>query len=302
MFADRDIISMKDLSRRDVEEVLETARELEEERSGRLRGGVVALLFYEPSTRTRLSFETGAKMLGAETISIDSKEASSMAKGETLADTVRVVEGYCDLIVLRHPSEGSARMAAEYASVPVINAGDGANEHPTQTLLDLYTIWKWRGSLDGLEVAVAGDLRYGRTVHSLARALTLFDDVTLRMASPEKLAFPEELLKRLDGLAVERAESLEEGVAGADVLYLTRIQEERFSDPEEYEEVAGSYRVTPEVLEGRDVALMHPLPRVDEISPEVDEMEQGMYFEQSANGVAVRKALLTMLLNREGSR
>lgn len=279
--------------------MLETARELEEERSGRLRGQVVALLFYEPSTRTRLSFEAGAKMLGAETISIDSKEASSMAKGETLADTVRVVEGYCDLIVLRHPSEGSARMAAEYASVPVINAGDGANEHPTQTLLDLYTIWKWRGSLDGLEVAVAGDLRYGRTVHSLARALTLFDDVTLRMVSPEKLAFPEELLKRLTGLEVERAESLEEAVEGADVLYLTRIQEERFTDPEEYEEVAGSYRVTPELLEGRDLALMHPLPRVDEISPAVDDMEQGMYFEQSANGVAVRKALLTLLLEGE---
>lgn len=299
MFTDRDIISMKDLSRGDVEEVLETARELEEERSDRLRGCVVSLLFYEPSTRTRLSFESAAKMLGAETISIDSKEASSMAKGETLSDTVRVVEGYCDLVVIRHPSEGSARMAAEYASVPVINAGDGANEHPTQTLLDLYTIWKWRGSLDGLDIAVAGDLRYGRTVHSLARALTLFDDVTLRMVAPEKLAFPGDLLKRLTGITIENEESLEEAVEGSEVLYLTRIQEERFTDPEEYEEVAGSYRVTPELLEGRDLALLHPLPRVDEISPEVDEMEQGKYFEQSANGVAVRKALLTLLLEGE---
>ncbi|MBS1263900.1 MAG: Aspartate carbamoyltransferase [Methanonatronarchaeales archaeon] len=296
MLPGRDIISMMDLSREGIEEVVDLAGELEDERSGRLEGKLVALLFYEPSTRTRLSFEAASKMLGAETISIDSKEASSMAKGETLADTVRVVEGYCDLIVLRHPAEGSARMAAEFSGVPLINAGDGSNEHPTQTLLDLYTIWKWRGGLDGLTVTVAGDLRYGRTVHSLARALALFEDVTLTTVSPDNLRLPEDLVGQLDGLEVREGDDLEGAVESAEVLYLTRIQRERFADPEEYRKVAGSYRVMPELLEGRDLVLMHPLPRVDEISPEVDDMPQGRYFEQSANGVAVRKALLSLLL------
>lgn len=290
---------MKDLSRSGVERVLSLASELEDERSDRLEGYVAALLFYEPSTRTRLSFESAAKMLGADTLMMGSKEASSMAKGETLADTVRVVEGYCDLIVLRHPAEGSARMTSEFCEAPVINAGDGANEHPTQTLLDLYTIWKVRRSLDGLQIAVAGDLRYGRTVHSLARALTLFDDVALYTVSPDKLRLPEELMNRLGGLEVAEVDDLEEAVELSEVLYLTRIQEERFTDPEEYEEVAGSYRVTPGLIEGRDLVLMHPLPRVDEIDFEVDSMPQGRYFEQSANGVAVRKALLTLVL--EGS-
>ncbi|MFB6301526.1 MAG: aspartate carbamoyltransferase, partial [Haloferacaceae archaeon] len=259
---------------------------------------VLALCFFEPSTRTKMSFDAAMNRLGGDTIDMGSVEASSVKKGESLADTVRVIEGYGDAIVLRHPSEGAARMAAEYVDVPVINAGDGAGQHPSQTLLDLYTMRESAG-LDGITVGVMGDLKYGRTVHSLAGALTEFD-VRMHFVSPESLRLPRNVRYDLHeaGAEVREHRDLDEVLDELDVLYVTRIQRERFPEESEYRKVAGEYRIDTGVLAAApsDLTVMHPLPRVDEIAPEVDGTEHARYFEQAHNGVPVRMALLDTLL------
>jgi len=293
---------MRDFSRDEIDGILTRAKEFEPiargKKSDLLSGKILATLFYEPSTRTRLSFETAMKRLGGEVIDLGALEASSVAKGETLADTIRVIENYADAIVLRHPKEGSARMAAEYSRVPIINAGDGAGHHPTQTLLDLYTIMR-ESSLSQLKIALVGDLKYGRTVHSLAYALSLYRaDMTL--VSPAQLKIPEVIKKDLkkQGASISETASIEDVIGNIDVLYVTRIQKERFPDPAEYQKVAGGYRVTEELLKkARDnLIVMHPLPRVDEIDPAVDKTKYARYFQQSFYGVPVRMALLAMAL------
>ncbi len=294
----RHLISIDDLSKDDIIYILDKAEEFEEFARGRksnlLEGKMLANLFFEPSTRTRMSFEVAMKRLGGEVLNVTAQEASSIAKGETLADTVRVVSKYADAIVIRHPLEGSARLAAEFSEVPVINAGDGAGQHPTQTLLDLYTIRK-ESKLEGLKIALLGDLKYSRTVHSLIKALTLFN-ARIYLVSPESLRLPEEFLEGLKG-NVEEAE-LEDVIGEIDVLYVTRIQKERFPDEEEYRKVAGSYRITPEVLRDAkdDLIIMHPLPRVDEIDPAVDRTKHAKYFDQVFYGVPVRMAILTEVM------
>ncbi|MEM4712874.1 MAG: aspartate carbamoyltransferase, partial [Archaeoglobaceae archaeon] len=260
-----------------------------------LRGKILANLFFEPSTRTRISFECAMKRLGGEVINVSTQEVSSMAKGETLADTIRVISNYCDAIVIRHPLEGAARFAAENATVPVINAGDGAGQHPTQTLLDLYTIRKELGKIDGTKIALVGDLKYSRTIHSLIKALTLFK-TRIYLVSPEGLELPQEFLEGLSG-EMEKAK-LEEIVTDVDVIYVTRIQKERFLDEEEYRKVAKSYRITAEIVNRMkdEAIILHPLPRVDEIAVEVDSMKQARYFKQAFYGVPVRMAILTEVM------
>jgi aspartate carbamoyltransferase catalytic subunit len=294
------LISIDDLDRDDILYILERAEDFEDVASGErglkiLEGKILANLFFEPSTRTRMSFEVAMKRLGGDVINMTAQEASSIAKGETLADTVRVISKYSDAIVIRHPLEGAARFAAENSDVPVINAGDGAGQHPTQTLLDLYTIKKECERLDGITIALMGDLRYSRTIHSLIRALTLFK-MKIYLISPEALALPEDFLEGLKG-DIERAD-LKDVIGEIDVLYVTRIQKERFPDEEEYRKVAGSYRLTPQTLIGakEDMIIMHPLPRVDEISPEVDTTGHARYFEQAFYGVPVRMAILSEVM------
>lgn len=290
------IISIRDLERKDLDYLLDRAREFETGncRSCRLEDKLAALLFFEPSTRTRMSFATAMARLGGRSISVDSVEASSIVKGETLADTIRVVSGYADAIVLRHPKEGAARLASEFATVPVINAGDGAGQHPSQTLLDLYTI-RQSTPIDGLDVGLLGDLRYGRTAHSLALALSLYD-VTLHTIAPGGLEMPANLTLELRerGMEVIEHENVEEVIQELDVLYVTRIQRERFPDSASYYNVASSYRITPDLLAGvRDnLMILHPLPRAGEIDPAVDHTPYARYFEQAKNGVPVRMALL----------
>lgn len=302
MLKRRHVLSMKDFSREEIDEILETAESLEPYARGKgsdiLEGKILALMFFEPSTRTRMSFETAMKRLGGKTINLGSAEASSIAKGESLADTIRVVGGYADAIVIRHPKEGSARLAAEFSPVPVLNAGDGAGHHPTQTLLDLYTIKK-ESHLDNLSIALVGDLKYGRTVHSLAYALSLYG-ADIYLVSPPTLRMPEQIIGDLSrmGTRVREVSDLREVIEEVDVLYITRIQRERFPDPVEYNKVARSYSITTKDLEGAkpELRIMHPLPRVDEISPSVDETKHAVYFRQSFYGVPVRMALLKMIL------
>jgi len=263
-----------------------------------LHGRILATLFFEPSTRTRLSFEAAMHKLGGGIIGFAEPEAASIKKGETLADTVRVVENYSDVIVLRHPLEGAARFAAEYASIPVMNAGSGAEEHPTQAFLDLYTIRKEKGTIDGLNVAFIGDLRYGRTVHSLAYGLSNYD-VKLHLISPSLLRMRRETLDEIkDKIEVVDDTDLDEAIAELDVLYVTRIQKERFPDLGEYQKVSGSYMITIDILKRakEDSIVLHPLPRVDEITTEVDMTPHAKYFNQVWNGVIVRMALLGLVL------
>lgn len=295
------VITATDLSQGDIETVLDRAAELEREGEAttqRQTDAILALLFFEPSTRTRMSFDTAIKRLGGDTVEMGSVEGSSVSKGETLADTVRVVAGYADAIVLRHPSEGAAMMAAEFVDVPVLNAGDGAGHHPTQTLLDLYTIRKHVG-LDDLTIGIMGDLKYGRTVHSLAVALTRFGS-TQHFISPSSLALPAGVRYDLHqaGATIEEHESLDPILPELDVLYVTRIQRERFPDESEYRNVAGAYGIDESTLERADSSLkiMHPLPRVDEIDPAVDKTDHALYFEQAHNGIPVRMALLDLVL------
>ena len=293
------LISIDDLDKEDIIFILKKAETFEsvakgEIKSNILEGKILANLFFEPSTRTRMSFEVAMKRLGGEVINMTAQEASSIAKGETLADTIKVVSKYSDVIVLRHPLEGAARFAAENSEVPIINGGDGAGQHPTQTLLDLYTIMK-ESSLDGIKIALVGDLKYSRTVHSLIKALTLFN-IKIYLVSPETLALPEEFLEGLKN--VEVAE-LKDVIDNVDVLYVTRIQKERFPDEEEYKKVAGSYKIDASILKRvkDNLIIMHPLPRVDEIDVSVDNTKHAKYFEQAFYGVPVRMAILSEVLS-----
>ncbi|WP_254765829.1 aspartate carbamoyltransferase [Salinilacihabitans rarus] len=296
------LISATQLSRDDITAVLDRAAEIDadpESVADAQAGSVLALCFFEPSTRTKMSFDTAMKRLGGDTVDMGPVESSSVKKGETLADTVRVIEGYADGIVLRHPSEGSAKLASEFVDVPVVNGGDGAGHHPSQTLLDLYTIRK-NARLDGLTIGIMGDLKYGRTVHSLSTALTNFD-ARQHFISPESLRLPQSVRYELDeaGADVEEHTDVDAVLPDLDVLYVTRIQRERFPDENEYRKIAGEYEIDADTLEAAadDLTVMHPLPRVDEIAPDVDDTSHETYFEQAHNGVPVRMALLDSLLN-----
>jgi len=299
------LLTTKQLSREDVETVLDRAAEMDADPSSfgdRHGDAVLGLLFFEPSTRTKMSFETAIKRLGGDAVDMGSVDSSSVKKGESLADTARVVEGYADALVLRHPSQGAARMVGEFVDVPLLNAGDGAGHHPTQTLLDLYTIRENAG-LDDLTVGVMGDLKYGRTVHSLAHAPTYFD-ADQHFVSPESLKLPRSVRYDLheSGANVREHTELDAVLPELDVLYVTRIQRERFPDENEYQAVAGEYGIDLDTLAAAkdDLTVMHPLPRVDEIAPEVDDSDYASYFEQAHNGVPVRMALLDLML--EGDR
>ncbi|WP_435178068.1 aspartate carbamoyltransferase [Halorussus sp. AFM4] len=295
------LITAKQLSREDVESVLDRAAEFDADPAAfgdRHPDAVLGLCFFEPSTRTKMSFETAIKRLGGDAVDMGTVESSSVKKGESLADTARVVAGYADALVLRHPSQGAAKMVSEFVDVPLLNGGDGAGHHPTQTLLDLYTIRENAG-LDDLTIGIMGDLKYGRTVHSLAHALTNFD-ASQHFVSPESLRLPRSVRYDLHeaGANVREHTELGEILPALDVLYVTRIQRERFPDENEYQEIAGEYGIDLETLEDAkdDLTVMHPLPRVDEIAPEVDDTEYAAYFEQAHNGVPVRMALLDQLL------
>ncbi len=298
------ITSARQLSRGDIEAVLDRAAEIADDPSAvaeRRTGALLGLLFFEPSTRTKMSFSAAIKRLGGDIVDMGPVGSSSVKKGESLADTVRVVEGYADALVLRHPSEGAAKMASEFVDVPLINAGDGAGQHPTQTLLDLYTIRENAG-LDDVSIGIMGDLKYGRTVHSLAHALTNFD-VSQHFISPESLKLPRNVRYDLhqEGSTVKEHTDLDSILPSLDVLYVTRIQRERFPDESEYRKVAGEYQIDRAIVESArdDLTVMHPLPRVDEIAYDVDDTPSANYFEQAHNGVPVRMALLDMLLEGE---
>jgi len=301
----RDLIGIADLTKDELTFLLDRAEHLREQvarerRLTLLRGYLLTTLFYEPSTRTRLSFEAAMHRLGGQVLSVaDARATSSAAKGESIADAARTVAGYADVIVQRHPAIGSAQEAADAVDIPVINAGDGAGEHPTQALLDLYTIRQEQGSLEGRAVALVGDLKHGRTVHSLARALAHWQ-ATLILVSPAALAMEPATVAQLRaaGLSVEETDDLGQAVRRADVLYVTRIQRERFDDPAEYERLKGAYVVDRALLtQGQPhLTVMHPLPRVDEIAPEVDTLPNAAYFRQAANGVWVRMALLASVV------
>lgn len=308
-FKGRDIISIKEFSRKEIDFIFKMAKSMEAlavKGSDMLKGKILATLFYEASTRTRLSFESAMHRLGGSTIGFAEAEIASVRKGENLADTVRTVENYSDVIALRHPLEGAARLAAEFARVPIINAGSGAEEHPTQALLDLYTMKKEKGKIDGLRIAFVGDLRFGRTVHSLAYALSLYD-VELYLVSPESLKMRREVLQTIkEQIPVVEKANLEKIIPLIDVLYVTRIQKERFPDAAEYAKVKGSYRIDLSTLSEakKDLIILHPLPRVDEIASEVDSTSYARYFQQVWNGIVVRMALLALICGavKQGSK
>ncbi len=300
----RDVISIRDLSRDEIEEILRAAKRMIPYAEGRksshaLEDRLVTLAFFEPSTRTRLSFETEVQRLGGRCVTISDPSASSMRKGESLHDTIRMLSSYGDGIILRHPNEGAARLAALASDKPVINAGDGAGQHPTQTLLDLATMQEAFGTLSGLKVVFLGDLKFGRTVHSLAHALSVFG-AEIVLSAPSTLGLPAEVREHLDdaGARVTEVDQVHSAVRDADVLYVTRIQKERFADEAEYAKVAGSYRIDNAVLAGAKSRLivMHPLPRTGEIAPEVDGTPHAAYFRQAFLGVPVRMALLSLIL------
>jgi aspartate carbamoyltransferase catalytic subunit len=300
-FTGRDIVSIRDFTKEDLVHVLKVAEDMEGDKPNLLSGKILSTLFFEPSTRTRLSFESAMCRLGGKVIGFSDEKVSSVKKGETIWDTVKMAERYSDVIVIRSPIEGSARLAAEATTVPVINGGDGANQHPTQTLLDLYTIQKAKGKLDGLKVGFLGDLKYGRTVHSLAMALSHWE-VELLFIAPDALQMPKHYLNDLKEIGIEYYQTADVFTISKklDILYVTRIQQERFPDPMEYEKYKNAYRLDRSLLKHikKDLKIMHPLPRVGEISPELDETEHAIYFDQAGNGVTVRKALLALVLGK----
>ena len=303
IFRLKNIISIKDFEREDVEYILEEASKLEDiaksrEISDELKGKILGLMFFEPSTRTRISFETAMKRLDGQCIGFTSSGSSSVSKGESIADTAKMFEGYSDALVIRHELEGVSKFISDIVNVPVINAGDGAGQHPTQTLLDLYTIKNEIGSIDNLRIALIGDLKFGRTVHSLSQALGLFENVKIYLVSPPELRMPQEVLIDLNKTNVEYKEvtSIENIIDDVDVLYVTRIQKERFGDIDDYLKIKGAYIINKKMLEGKDVIVMHPLPRIDEIDTDVDNTEFNKYFTQAANAVPVRMAILKTLI------
>ena len=303
----KDILRTDTLSDEELELILSTASRLESviKAGGRLtnmEGQILATLFFEPSTRTRLSFEAAMRRLGGQVITVADPKTSSAAKGESLADSMRTVEGYADVIVIRHPRKGSAQEAADAVAVPVLNAGDGTGQHPTQALLDVYTIQKEKGSPKGLTMTLAGDLKNGRTAHSLVYLLARFG-IRLLFISPSALKMPAEItadLKKM-GADVSEGSDLASAMGQSDVVYVTRIQRERFEDPAEYERLKGAYVVDKAMVRQAKagITIMHPLPRVDEIAPEVDTYEGAAYFRQAANGVPIRMALLALVTGRE---
>ena len=300
-FQGRDIASIEDFTREEIDYILKISKTMEPlsiKGSDMLHGKILANLFFEPSTRTRLSFEAAMLKLGGSTIGFGDVENSSVKKGENLADTVRTVQNYADVIALRHPLEGAAKLAAEFAKIPIINAGSGAEEHPTQALVDLYTIQKERNQIDSLKIALVGDLRYGRTVHSLAYALSFYN-IELVLVSPDSLRMRREVLRTIQNkIPVSETQNLDKVIPQVDVLYVTRIQKERFPDQAEYARVKGTYRVDLKNMANakKDMIVLHPLPRVDEIAPEVDATPQARYFQQVGNGVVIRMGLLALLL------
>jgi aspartate carbamoyltransferase catalytic subunit len=303
-FKGKDIISIKDFSKKEINNILDYAEEMIPYAKGDkykdlLGGKVLSTLFFEPSTRTRLSFESSMNRLGGRVIGFADPSGTSQKKGESLADTIRMADSYSDAIVIRHPHEGAARLAAEFAEVPVLNAGDGAGRHPTQCLLDLFTIRSEKKRIKNKNIVLLGDLKYGRTVHSLAYALALYG-AKLTFVSPASLKMPHEVTNECKELGVEPSytSNLEKTIKEADVLYVTRIQRERFPDAEEYNRVVGSYKINKSLLETArgNLSIMHPLPRVTEINPEVDKTPHALYFKQAFNGVPVRMALLSLVI------
>ena len=283
--------------------ILNEAEKLEDiakskEISEELKGKILGLMFFEPSTRTRMSFETAMKRLGGEGIGFENSGSSSVSKGESIADTAKMFEGYSDALVIRHELEGVSKFISDIVDVPVINAGDGAGQHPTQTLLDLYTIRKEIGEIDNLKIALIGDLKYGRTVHSLSNALGLYKNVTIYLVSPPELKMPQEVFHDINKTNVKwiETDSIEKIIDDVDVLYVTRIQKERFGDINEYLKIKGAYIIDKKMLEGKDLIVMHPLPRIDEISTDVDNTKYNKYFTQAANAVPVRMAILKTLI------
>jgi aspartate carbamoyltransferase catalytic subunit len=294
-----DLITMDNLSNKEITNLLDNAERLLPVAKGEihlplLEGKVLANMFFENSTRTRMSFESAMKRLGGSVLNFSSA-GSSVAKGETLYDTMQMVDGYADVVAIRHPQQGAAQYSADAIEIPVLNAGDGAGNHPTQTLLDLFTIREAHGTLEGLNVVLVGDLRYGRTAHSLSHALVRFG-ATLTLVSPDSLRMPTEIVADLTAGGAEITETIDftGTIAGADVIYMTRIQKERFPDEDEYSKVAGIYMLTASDLAGakENMIIMHPLPRVNEIHPSVDSTRHARYFQQAFNGVVARMALL----------
>jgi aspartate carbamoyltransferase catalytic subunit len=302
-FFDKDIVSIKDFTKDDLEYVFDTTdrlRELKPSERGELgKGRALGYIFYEPSTRTRMSFEAAMASLGGSSIGIADLKSSSVEKGESLADTIRIIDLYSDVIVLRHPMDGSSRFAAELSQNPIINAGSGSEEHPTQALLDLYTILKEKGKIDGLSIVIVGDLKYGRTVYSLLYGLASYD-VDIHLVSPPTLRVRKESIYEMQGkLKIKEHNELDGVLQQADIIYVTRIQRERFPDVQEYEKVKGSYTIDEQTLAKakKDVAVMHPLPRLDEISQSIDHTKNAIYFKQAAYGKELRAALLALMLN-----
>lgn len=299
----RNIISISELNRSELELVLRTAKRLKEEPDHSLLANrVVASLFFEASTRTRLSFETAIQRLGGSVIGFADANNTSMAKkGETLADSIRIISNFADAIVMRHPRDGAARLATEFSKVPVINAGDGSNQHPSQTLLDLFTIYETQKVLDNLKIAFVGDLKYGRTVHSLAQALSLFN-AEMFFVAPDALAMPDYMLEELynKNIRYSMHKNLESLIPQLDILYMTRVQKERFEESE-YHSIASQYVLYPEMFDKAkpNLKILHPLPRVDEIDLEMDKTPYAYYFQQAENGVYAREALLSLVLNEE---
>ena len=305
-FTGRDILSTEDLSREDIFQILKVTGRMEKLARTRrvsplLADRLVAVIFLEPSTRTRLSFETAILRLGARFVTVADPKSSSAAKGESLTDTARTVEGYVDCIVMRQPETGGAKRVADAVGIPVINGGDGSGQHPTQALLDLYTIQKEKGSLEGLTVAMVGDLKYGRTVHSLSYALAPFSPKYV-YCSPAELKMPEAVARdvRARGVPVTETSDIREALAQADLVYMTRVQRERFTDPAQYERLKGSYILNRKLVEEakKGLIVMHPLPRVDEIAEDVDALPGAANFRQAHNGVYLRMALLAMVLGK----
>lgn len=296
----KSLISIHDFTKEEMLHILDVAQDFEKNKVQRiLQDKVIATLFFEPSTRTRLSFETASNRLGARVIGFSDAGNTSVSKGETLKDTIKMVSNYVDLIVMRHPLEGAARYASEVASVPVINAGDGANQHPSQTMLDLYTIRQTQGKLTDIKLNMVGDLKYGRTVHSLLQAMSHFNpDFTF--TAPDELKMPQEYKDFLNakGIPFTETRELEGNINDCDILYMTRVQQERFTDPMEYEKVKNTYNLTASMLKGAkdNMKILHPLPRITEIAQDVDDTKHAYYFKQAENGVYVRMAIIAYLL------
>ena len=298
----KDLISINDFTKEEYLRIMELAGDFEKNpNQDLLKGKVVASLFFEPSTRTRLSFETAISRLGGKIIGFTDSSSSSVKKGETLHDTIKMVSNYADLIVMRHPLEGSARYASEVSGVPVINAGDGANQHPTQTLLDMYSILKTQGSLDNINLFMVGDLKYGRTVHSLLMAMSEFENPIFNFIAPEELLMPAEykLFLKNKGIRYFEHSEFNEIISEADIIYMTRVQKERFADPIEYEKVKNIYILKNEMLKNTkdNMRILHPLPRVNEINVDVDPNEKAYYFTQALNGVFTREAIIAHIMN-----